>query len=334
MTPPEPPMDPPGPNGPGDPVEPVGPPTEPIPPVPPTEPVPPLPPTEAVPVVPPTQPMPIVDPNEAVPPGRDPRWYENRGAVAAIIAIGLIGIFLLIAWLVWWSDDDDSDDATIDSALIVDSSTLPDATTIPTGSIVTVTPAPTIEVTLPPETTAPPTTIPDTTRSSDDGSSDDGGTDHHRGRDDDHGAHHRSRPRPTISDALANDPDLSRLAELVEVADLMDALATTDPLTLFAPDNAAFEAFEAANPDVDLDDPATVSDLLLGHAIEDRVDIATLTDPTDLGTIFGSTLTVDDSLVTAIDGTDLPDPVPTLTPSDAEVSNGFLYIIDQVLVAS
>jgi len=118
------------------------PPTEPMP----GEPVPPVAePTVVVPAataVPPVDRVPPpTDPNAAIPNDRpDPSWYENRGAVAAVIAAGLLGLFLLIAWLVFWSDDDDDQDLVLEStttALIVQGETIPTVdTTIGDATIV------------------------------------------------------------------------------------------------------------------------------------------------------------------------------------------------------
>ncbi|MEJ7800467.1 MAG: hypothetical protein WKF60_08110, partial [Ilumatobacter sp.] len=76
----------------GEPVPPVAEPMygEPVPPV--AEPTAVMPQAAAVPPV--AMVPPPTNPNAAVPDDRrDPPWYENRGAVAAIIALGLLGLF-------------------------------------------------------------------------------------------------------------------------------------------------------------------------------------------------------------------------------------------------
>ena len=49
-------------------------------------------------------------------------------------------------------------------------------------------------------------------------------------------------PAQSITDIVVGDPNFSILEAAVVKAGLADALATTNPLTVFAPDNAAFNA--------------------------------------------------------------------------------------------
>jgi uncharacterized surface protein with fasciclin (FAS1) repeats len=51
-----------------------------------------------------------------------------------------------------------------------------------------------------------------------------------------------TQPNPTITDLVVNDPNFSILEAAVVKANLADALATSNPITVFAPDNAAFTA--------------------------------------------------------------------------------------------
>ncbi len=276
-------------------------------------------PTRPMPATPPN--VPPTDPNVAVPAGPDPRWYENRGAVAAIIAVGLIAVFLLVGWLVLWSGDDDDDAAqsTIGTALIVDGSTIPtDVTsTFPPPSIVEVTPEPTIKVTLPPETTAPPTTVAPTTVATTTAPTTTATT-----------------PAPTttvpvvvvpadgsIWDIIATNDDLSRARELVEIVGLEETLTTTDPLTVFIPTNAAIEAYEATG--ADLTSPEVVATLLFAHSTPQRLDAAAVLASTEIETIGNDPLIVDQANGT-INGANL-----VLT--DVEGTNGFLHVVDMVL---
>ena len=303
--------------------------------VPPTDP-PGLPPTEPVPVIP-EQPLPPttqmatspVDPNLAVG-GADARWYENRAATASLIAVGLIGLLLLIAWLLWWSgDDDDTADPTdsIGSAVVVDGSTIvtTDSTTttstIPPASVVQGTPVSTIVATLPPETstteatttvapTSAPTTAATTTTAA---------------------ATTTSipvvsvppSPSATLMDILVASPDLSRLEALVTDAGLDEALAGEDPLTLFAPSNQAIETLEVSPGGAELlADPDRLRALLLGHVVPEALDEATIFSGSELTTASGSVLVVDADAQT-VGGA-------TIVVADVEAANGFLQVIDRV----
>ena len=235
---------------------------------------------------PPTEPMPVTDPNAPnldadADADVDAPWYENRAAVAAIIAVGLLLIFLLVGWLFWWGDDDDDVDESIGTAVIVDSSTLPGASTIPDGSIVDGSTVSTIEVTLPPPTTAPPTTAPATTAPATTAPATP--------------APATTTPATTappaggesLVDILSTDPDLSIVWQLVQDAGLADVLATSqNENTIFAPNNAAFDGVTPpTGPDL--------TSLILLHVVPLSLDSEAVFAETSLPTLAGPSLAVD-----------------------------------------
>ena len=330
-------------------------PMDPVDPIDPADPT--LPPTEPMPATPPpTDPIPPVaaagapladDPNTAIPNGNpDPRWYDDRAVVGAVIAIGLLGLFLLIGWLVWWSDDDDDEiDLGADSsttAVIVEGSTVSSPTTIPdatitegstiivtapestvaptTAAATTVAPttaAPTTAAPTPPApttaapttaapTTAPPTTAPATTTT----------------------VPVVTVPpseAATVFDIIANSPDLSRLNQLIEQAGLQDELGGDSPLTLFAPSNPAIETLEAAPGGAELlADDEQVRALLLRHVVPESLTANDIFAVTELTSASGDVLPVDAATQT-VDGA-------TLIVTDVGASNGVLQVVDQVLL--
>jgi len=121
--------------------------------------------------------------------------------------------------------------------------------------------------------------------------------------------------------------DLSRLAELIDVAGLRATLS--DPaatLTLFAPNNAAFAAFESSGSAPDLADPAVVESILLTHvhnaAKLSSVDVLALAE-----------IVVVQPGPHAIDNTVTP---PTMSgigiiEGDVDGVNGFIHVLDGVL---
>ncbi len=318
------------PNDPANTPDPDLPPTEPV--IVPASDLPPTDPTAVMPVAA-AAPLPN-DPNTAIPNDQpDPRWYENRAAVGAIIAVGLLGIFLLIAWLLWWSDDDD-DDLVLEStttALIVEgdtASTVDSSSSLPPATIVEGVTASTIEVTLPESTTtstttttttttttvapttteavtttstAPATTIPVVTVP--------------------------PSPAATIFDVIANSPDLSRLNQLIVDAGLQDELGGDGPITLFAPSNPAIETLESAPGGAELlANPDQLRALLLRHVTSEALDAATIFSRTELATASGETLVIDGANQT-VDGA-------SLLVRDVEAANGFLQVVDQVLISN
>ena len=320
----------------------VGPPTEPIPIVEQTEPMPYVPEEH----IPPTTQIPAAhmaatptDPSLAVPNGRpDPHWYDNRAAVAAVIAVGLIGIFLLIGWLLWWSDDDDGALPTdsVGSGVVVDGSTLPtidSTTTVPPASVVQATPVPTVVATLPPETTAAttaPTTAPTTVAPTTAPTTTPATTPTTQATTTVAPTTTSipvvtvpPSPSATVMDILAASPDLSRLDALVTEAGLDETLGGDEPLTLFAPSNQAIETLEAAPGGADLlADPDRLRDLLLGHVVPEALDAATIFGGSDLTTAGGSVLEVDPDVET-VGGA-------TVLVSDVTAANGVLHVIDRV----
>ena len=295
--------------------------------VPPTEPIPVV--SEA-PVPPPTTQMAATptDPNDAVPNGQAPRWYENRAAVASLIAVGLLGIFLLIGWLVWWSDEDDTALPTdsIGSGVVVDGSTVStiDTTTstIPPGSVVQGSQVPTIVATLPPETTAP-TTAPTTTVAPTTTPTTEATTTVVSTTTSIPVVSVPASPSATLMDILAVSPDLSRLDELVTQAGLVETLGGEEPLTIFAPSNQAIETLESAPGGAELlADPERLRNLLLGHVVPGELDIATILAGSDLTTASGSVLVVDAEAET-VGGADV-------VVTDVTAANGILHVINRV----
>jgi uncharacterized surface protein with fasciclin (FAS1) repeats len=69
----------------------------------------------------------------------------------------------------------------------------------------------------------------------------------------------------TIVDAAIATPALSTLVDLVVAADLADALATTENITVFAPTNDAFAALPAELVDVVVGNPDLLAAILTYH---------------------------------------------------------------------
>ncbi|MEO6651121.1 MAG: fasciclin domain-containing protein [Ilumatobacteraceae bacterium] len=287
-------------------------------------------------VVPPVAMVPPpTDPNSAIPDDRrDPPWYENRGAVAAIIAVGLLGLFLLIGWLVFWSGDDDEQDLVVNStttALLIEgttASTVDTTTTIPVATIVQGTTASTIEVTVPettaPTTTAAPTTtvapttttvattVPPTTQPP---------------ATTVPVVSVPASPSATVFDIIAASPDLSRLNTLISDAGLQQELSGAGPITLFAPSNPAIDTLEASPGGAELlADPQRLRALLLGHVIPQALTADEIFAVNELTTASGETLPVDRAART-VDGAEL-------LVLDVEGANGFIQVVDRVLLTN
>jgi uncharacterized surface protein with fasciclin (FAS1) repeats len=129
---------------------------------------------------------------------------------------------------------------------------------------------------------------------------------------------------PTLWDLIETSEELSTLEAAVEAAGLVETLQGEDPLTLFAPNNAAFEALpEGALEDL-LADPEQLVALLTYHALAGTQTSADL-EPGNYVTLQGSTVAVTTSEET------LRVNDSTVILPDATALNGVLHVIDTVL---
>ncbi|MGW6504408.1 fasciclin domain-containing protein [Nonomuraea angiospora] len=128
-----------------------------------------------------------------------------------------------------------------------------------------------------------------------------------------------------LGTALAQIPELSMLSQAVKTADLQKKLNSARHLTLFAPNNQAFQAIPAKTRDKLMANKQELTKVLSYHAVQGRMTPAELKSAT-LKTLQGGELTVKGS-------------PGTLTVNDAKVvcgnvqtRNATIYIIDKVLM--
>ncbi|NBB88521.1 MAG: fasciclin domain-containing protein [Bacteroidetes bacterium] len=138
-----------------------------------------------------------------------------------------------------------------------------------------------------------------------------------------------------IVEFAANSDDYTILAEAVEAAGLDGALSGDGPFTVFAPDNAAFQALLDSNDDWNAlgDIPTeTLSAVLTNHVLAgDAVMSADLQDAyyTTLSeTAYDGALT---SLYVNLDDGVTLNGGPTVVAPDVEVSNGVIHGVDAVI---
>lgn len=132
----------------------------------------------------------------------------------------------------------------------------------------------------------------------------------------------------TIVDVLSNNPDYSSLVSLVTTANLVDTLNNVDAsFTVFAPNNAALEAADAALAAGFTSDPAALANLLLGHvhgAVLTSADVIAL-DGTNLAMESGTQPISVAGGVVSIGGAAVVD-------ADLQAQNGVIHGIDAVLL--
>lgn len=137
----------------------------------------------------------------------------------------------------------------------------------------------------------------------------------------------------TIAENAPNAPNLSTLVTAAQAAGIVETLAGPGPFTVFAPDNAAFEALPAGTVDTLLE-PANreqLTTVLTYHVVPAALTSADLTNGTTLTTVEGSPLTVGVSGGT-VTITDEQGNAATVTQADVLQSNGVVHVIDTVLM--
>ncbi len=129
-----------------------------------------------------------------------------------------------------------------------------------------------------------------------------------------------------VYEVIQGNENLSTLAEAIAAAGLAETLAGEGPFTIFAPDNAAFEAIPAEELEALLADPAMLSDILLLHVVPGELlaaDLAGQSPATALG----------DPLEIAGEGEDVTVNGASVVAADLVAANGVVHVIDSVLGA-
>jgi uncharacterized surface protein with fasciclin (FAS1) repeats len=124
--------------------------------------------------------------------------------------------------------------------------------------------------------------------------------------------------------------DLSVLDDAIHAAGLDDTLHIDGPFTVFAPTNAAFEAYlgeMGMSVDDVLADTATLTALLQAHVVAGSDDSAMVMDMAgqSFTTLAGNELAV------VVDGDIVTVGGATVTEYDLSASNGVIHVIDTVL---
>jgi uncharacterized surface protein with fasciclin (FAS1) repeats len=129
-------------------------------------------------------------------------------------------------------------------------------------------------------------------------------------------------------------PELSTLASLISLGDLVDMLSTAGPFTFFAPTNDAFAALTHSTR-VFLTSPVNTKELkyvLKNHAVKGTIMSRDLTCPTRASTSL-KTLNCHDIMVTTR-ASDIFVTNAKVLSSDLICTNGILHIIDRVITVN
>ena len=138
-----------------------------------------------------------------------------------------------------------------------------------------------------------------------------------------------------IVDTAAASEDFETLVAAVQAAGLVETLKGDGPFTVFAPTDAAFDAYAAENDisEIELLGATTLSSLLRVHVVAGELSLEDLQVGDVITTLNGEMLTVTTASGTV--GLDTEDAGPSsnarITTPDIEASNGVVHKINGVL---
>ena len=151
--------------------------------------------------------------------------------------------------------------------------------------------------------------------------------------DDDNGGREMMPEETTIVDLAQNTDDLGILVEALASANLVATLDGDGPFTVFAPTNAAFEAFLSANGFASLSDvpSAVLTDILLNHVVTGE------NLSTGLSTGYISSLSTAGAegrnlslFINTANGVEI-NGISAVTTADVTADNGVVHIVDAVI---
>lgn len=136
----------------------------------------------------------------------------------------------------------------------------------------------------------------------------------------------------TVVDLLVNDKRFTTLVSLVKLADLVNALQTTNNITVFAPTNEAFSKLDKETVEFlqSKQGQKNLKDILLYHVVARNLkakDVIALN-----GKSTNTLLKGNDLLIDVENGNVFLDEVSKVIETDRSASNGTIHVIDTVLL--
>ncbi|MFK7966330.1 MAG: fasciclin domain-containing protein [Burkholderiaceae bacterium] len=141
-------------------------------------------------------------------------------------------------------------------------------------------------------------------------------------------------PSPSAGSIVAvaqGNPDFSILVEAVVAAGLADTLANGGPFTVFAPTNEAFAALLGelhTSKEALLANTELLTQVLLYHVVEGKIEAADVPLHTAIPTIGGGTFSVNNDFVI----TDARHRGSQIIATDVPADNGVIHLINKVLL--
>jgi uncharacterized surface protein with fasciclin (FAS1) repeats len=143
----------------------------------------------------------------------------------------------------------------------------------------------------------------------------------------------------TIYEIASSSPDFTILTFALEATGLDVALNGSGQYTVFAPNDAAFAALEAANPGITallIANPDVLASVLLYHVTDGRRwsnSLVNRNNPKQVEMLSGGFITVNpNATITDTDSLGLDSPDAAIIAANISASNGVIHVISEVLI--
>jgi uncharacterized surface protein with fasciclin (FAS1) repeats len=130
---------------------------------------------------------------------------------------------------------------------------------------------------------------------------------------------------PNIVDIAVSNDNFKTLVAAVSAADLVDALQSPGPFTVFAPTDEAFAKLPPGTITTLLQNVPQLARILTFHVVSGRYKKEDLININSLISLEGSPITIDLS-----DGFEVKN--ATVIAADIEADNGIIHVIDNVIL--
>ncbi len=130
---------------------------------------------------------------------------------------------------------------------------------------------------------------------------------------------------PTIVDIAVSNDNFKTLVAAVSAANLVDALKSPGPFTVFAPTDEAFAKLPTGTITTLLQNIPQLARILTFHVVSGRYKKEDLTNINSLISLEGSPINIDLS-----DGFEVKN--ATVIMADIEADNGIIHVIDNVIL--
>ncbi|MEM8602869.1 MAG: fasciclin domain-containing protein [Cyanobacteria bacterium P01_H01_bin.121] len=129
----------------------------------------------------------------------------------------------------------------------------------------------------------------------------------------------------TIVEIAVNNEDFNTLVAAVQAAGLVDALQQPGPLTVFAPNDAAFARLPPGTVQTLVQNPPQLGRILKYHVVAGRYTQADLAQVTELTSLEGAPIPVRAKNMFEVKNA-------TVIAPDIEADNGIIHVLDNVIL--